>query len=157
MSLPQNQTTQIQPVQPATATPVPPAEPHKPRPLAEIIKDLSRKLNPQRLATKTIPGNNGKQGFSCQYLPWHQCVQYLDNYAPGWSYRIISTQVVGDNFVMTVSITIVCAEGEVTRDASALEPIVTKGGFGDCATNVESAALRRAAAKFGLALYLYEK
>lgn len=57
---------------------------------------------------------------------------------------------------MTVRIVIPCAEGEVWREASALEPI-QGNGFGDAATNAESAALRRAAAKFGLALYLYDK
>ena len=57
---------------------------------------------------------------------------------------------------MTVRLSIPCAEGIVYREASALEPL--KGsGYGDCATNAESAALRRAAAKFGLCLYLYEK
>jgi hypothetical protein len=57
---------------------------------------------------------------------------------------------------MTVRISIPCAEGIIYREASALEPL--KGsGFGDCATNCESAALRRAASKFGLCLSLYDK
>jgi len=40
---------------------------------------------------------------------------------------------------------------------SALEAIEDPKRYGDAATNAESAALRRAAAKFGLALYLYDK
>lgn len=57
---------------------------------------------------------------------------------------------------MTVRISIPCAEGVVWREASALEPL-NGTGYGDAATNAESAALRRAAAKFGLALNLYDK
>lgn len=125
------------------------------RSIAVIIADLSKPVNPQRLKTKTVPTKNGGS-FSADYLPWFQCVQYLDKYAPGWSYEIRSAQAIGNDFVMTVRLSIPCAEGIVYREASALEPL--KGsGYGDCATNAESAALRRAAAKFGLCLYLYEK
>jgi hypothetical protein len=71
-------------------------------------------------------------------------------------YEIRSVNQVGENLVMVVRVVIPCAEGEVWREASALEPI--KGSsYGDAATNAESAALRRAAAKFGLCLGLYDK
>jgi len=138
-----------------TAQQIKPAPAESPRPIAAIIADLSKPVNPQRLKTKDVRAKKGG-GFSVQYLPWFQCVQYLDRYAPGWSYEIRSAQAVADNFVMTVRLTIPCAEGIVYREASALEPI-NGSGYGDCATNAESAALRRAAAKFGLCLYLYEK
>lgn len=132
-----------------------PALVSEPRSIAAIIKDLSKPVNPARLKTKTVPTKNGGS-FTCDYLPWFQCVQYLDRYAPGWSYEIRSAQTVGSDFVMVVGLSIPCAEGILYREASALEPL--KGsGYGDCATNAESAALRRAAAKFGLCLYLYEK
>jgi hypothetical protein len=89
-------------------------------------------------------------------LPWYQAVRYLDRYAPGWTNEIRSINQIGDNLVMTVRITVPCQEGLIYREASALEPI--KGtGFGDAATNCESAALRRAASKLGLGLYLYDK
>src|SRR5689334_11262887 len=133
-----------------TAQQIQPAPSDGPRPIAAIIADLSKPVNPQRLKQR-------KQGGQMlDYLPWHQAVRYLDNFAPGWNYEIRSAQPVGDSFVMTVRLSIPCAEGIVYREASALEPL--KGsGYGDCATNAESAALRRAAAKFGLCLYLYEK
>jgi len=121
-----------------------------PRSIREIIADLSRPVNPQRLKQRQ------QGGRTLDYLPWYQAVRYLDKYAPGWRYEIRSVLQVGETLVMTVRITIPCAEGEVWREASALEPI--KGtGFGDCAVNAESAALRRAAAKFGLCLGLYDK
>jgi len=121
-----------------------------PRSIKDIIADLSRPVNPQRLKSRQ------QGGRTLDYLPWYQAVRYLDNYAPGWSYEVRSISTVGENLVMTVRITIPCPEGEVYREASALEPL--KGsGYGDAATNAESAALRRAAAKFGLCLNLYDK
>ena len=121
-----------------------------PRSIREIVSDLSRPVNPQRLKQRQ------QGGRTLDYLPWYQAVRYLDRYAPGWRYEIRSVSQVGDNLVMVVRITVACAEGEVYREASALEPI--KGtGFGDAATNCESAALRRAAAKLGLCLNLYDK
>ncbi len=120
------------------------------RSIKTIIADLSKPVNPARLKQRQ------QGGRTLDYLPWYQAVRYLDNYAPGWRYDIRSVSQIGENLVMTVRITIPCLEGEVWREASALEPI--KGsGYGDAATNCESAALRRAAAKFGLCLGLYDK
>jgi hypothetical protein len=120
------------------------------RSITQVIADLSRPVNPQRLKQRT------QGGRTLDYLPWYQAVRYLDRYAPGWRYEIRSVTEIGESLVMTVRITIPCAEGEVWREASALEPL--KGsGYGDAATNAESAALRRAAAKFGLCLSLYDK
>lgn len=120
------------------------------RSITAIIADLSRPVNPQRLAKRT------QGGKELSYIPWYQAVRYLDKYAPGWTNEIRSINTVGENLVMVVRISIPCQEGVVWREASALEPL--KGtGFGDAATNAESAALRRAAAKFGLCLSLYDK
>jgi len=121
-----------------------------PRSITAIIADLSKPVAQRHLKQRT------QGGRTLDYLPWHTAVKYLDLFATGWRYEIRSVNQVGDNLVMTVRITIPCAEGDVWREASALEPI--KGtGFGDCAVNAESAALRRAAAKFGLCLNLYDK
>src|SRR5215813_8395367 len=122
-----------------------------PRSIRAIIADLSKPVNPQRLKQRT------QGGRQLDYLPWYQAVRYLDNYAPGWSYEVRSVNQLGDNLVMTVRITIPSAEGLIYREASALEVIEDPKRYGDAATNAESAALRRAAAKFGLALFLYDK
>jgi hypothetical protein len=128
------------------------AEPtNGPRSITAIIADLSRPVNPQRLKQRQ------QGGRTLDYLPWYQAVRYLDKYAVGWRYEIRSVAQVGDNLVMTIRITIHCAEGEVWREASALERIEDPKRYGDAATNAESAALRRAAAKFGLCLNLYDK
>jgi len=130
----------------------PAAEPtNELRPIRAIIADLSKPVNPQRLKQRQ------QGGRTLDYLPWYQAVRYLDNYAPGWRYEIRSVSQIGDNLVMVVRIVIPCAEGEVWREASALEVIEDPKRYGDAATNAESAALRRAAAKFGLCLHLYDK
>ena len=122
-----------------------------PRSIRAIIADLSKPVNPQRLKQRQ------QGGRTLDYIPWYQAVRYLDNYAPGWRYEIRSISQVGENLVMTIRITIPCAEGEVWREASALEKIEDPKRYGDAASNDESAALRRAAAKFGLCLNLYDK
>ena len=121
------------------------------RSIAQIITDLSKPVNPQRLKQRQ------QGGKTLTYLPWYQAVRYLDKYASGWSYEIRSATQIGNNLVMVARITIPCAEGEVYREASALEVIEDPKRYGDAATNCESAALRRAAAKFGLCLNLYDK
>jgi hypothetical protein len=120
------------------------------RSITEIIADLSKPLDPRRLKQRQ------QGGKTLTYCPWYQCVRVLDHFAPGWVSEIRSISEIGESLVMVVRISIPAAEGVIYREASALEPL--KGsGFGDCATNAESAALRRAAAKFGLCLSLYDK
>ena len=129
----------------------PAAEPTSgPRSIRDIVADLSKPVAQRHLKQRQ------QGGRTLDYLPWYTAVKYLDLFAVGWRYEIRSVNQVGDNLVMVARITIPCREGEVWREASALEPL--KGsGFGDCATNAESAALRHAAAKFGLCLSLYDK
>jgi hypothetical protein len=80
-----------------------------PRPIAEIIAYLSRPVNPQRLKQRQ------QGGRTLDYLPWYQAIRHLDKFAVGWRYEIRSVNQVGDNLVMTVRITIPCAEGDVWR------------------------------------------
>jgi len=143
-------------IQPAPAV----SEPTPLRSIKAIIADLSKPVNQQRLKVRTEERRNKRTGettkIELRYIPWYQAVRYLDNYAPGWRYEIRSVNQIGNHLVMVARIVIPCVEGEVWREASALEPI-EGNGFGDAATNAESAALRRAAAKFGLCLNLYDK
>jgi hypothetical protein len=53
-------------------------------------------------------------------------------------------------------VSIPCAEGVVTREATGCEDADAKG-YGDSSSNAEAMALKRAASKFGLGLYLYQK
>lgn len=120
------------------------------RPLAEIIADLSQPIAPEDL------GQMKKGGATLTFIPWYRAVRYLDRHAPGWSYEVRAITPVPGSVALTVRITIPCAEGLVYREATGIEEEEVKG-YGDPTSNAESMALRRAAAKFGLGLYLYEK
>lgn len=119
------------------------------RPITSIIADLSKEI-PARLL-KTKPAGNSQITF----IAWHTAVKFLDLYAPGWSYEIPRVTEVGGKIVVTARITIPCLEGLVYREATGSEDEDVKG-YGDLSSNAEAQALKRAAAKFGLGLYLYE-
>jgi hypothetical protein len=57
---------------------------------------------------------------------------------------------------VTARITIPYLEGAVFREATGTEDEELRG-YGDPSSNAEAMALKRAAAKFGLGLYLYQK
>ena len=121
-----------------------------PRSIREIIEDLSKPLDPRHLKTR-------KQGSTnLTYIEWHTAVRYLDHHAPGWSYAVKSVSLVGSLVTVIASISIPCLEGVVTREATGCEETETTS-YGDAVSNAEAMALKRAAAKFGLALYLYQK
>jgi len=90
------------------------------------------------------------------FIPWYYAVKYLDLYAPGWSNEVRSVSAIGNSIVVVVRLSIPTAEGLIWREATGIEAMDC-GSYGDPSSNAESMALRRAAAKFGIGLYLYEK
>lgn len=120
------------------------------RPVREIVADLSKPIAPKHLSTRK------QGGQTLTYIAWYHAVKYLDFYAPGWTYQIMNSEIVGNSYILTVRLSIPCAEGVVFREATGYEDIDAKG-YGDVSSNAESMALRRAAAKFGLGRDLYEK
>lgn len=120
------------------------------RPIADIINDLSKPIPPRLLKTKTVGGQK------IQYIPWYTAVKFLDLYAPGWNYEVRQLTEIGQKLVLVARISVPCAEGLVYREATGQEDEEVRG-YGDSSSNSESMALRRAAAKFGLGLSLYEK
>ncbi len=124
-----------------------------PRPLRSIeaiIEDLSRPIAERHVKTRT---QGDKQ---IHYIEWHTAVRYLDHFAPGWSFEIRNVAPTADRFVVTARISIPCLEGVVYREATGTEDEELKG-YGDPSSNAEAMALKRAASKFGLGLYLYQK
>jgi len=121
-----------------------------PRSIRDIIADLSKPLAARHLKTRK------QGGHDLTYIEWHTAVRYLDHFAPGWSYAVKSVAQVGSLVTVIASITIPCSEGVVTREATGCEEADAKG-YGDAVSNAEAMALKRAAAKFGLGLYLYSK
>jgi hypothetical protein len=120
------------------------------RPLGDIIADLSKPIAPEDLESRK------QGGTTLFYISWHRALKYLDRYAPGWSYEVKDIYHLAGRVALVVRISIPCAEGIVYREATGQED-EEKAGYGDPTSNAESMALRRAAAKFGLGLYLYDK
>ena len=120
------------------------------RSIREIVKDLSKPVAKRHLRTRK------QGGKELQYIAWHDAVKYLDHYAPGWNYEVRSIQNIAGKLILTVRLSVPCAEGIVYREATGQED-EDKDNYGDSSSNAESMALRRASAKFGLGLYLYDQ
>jgi len=125
------------------------------RSIKDIIADLSKEIPDRHVLQRK------QAGTLLDYIPWHTAVKYLDLYAPGWSYSIANIYEVGGMLVLVAKITIPCAEGSISREATGFEELPEPGKkkkmYGDPASNASSMALRRAAAHFGLGLYFYQK
>lgn len=140
------------------------------RSIVDIVSDLKKPIHKSKLATRP------QSGQDIVYVPWFNAVGYLDLYAPGWEYRIVDRQFVvcldqKIECVLSVELTIHALEGRFTRsavgtgvqewDAGWTDKKTGKVGrwkpvYGGVAEIAESAALRRAASKLGLGLYLYD-
>lgn len=122
----------------------------EPRSIREIVRDLSKPVAKRHLRSRKQGGKD------IRYIAWHDALKYLDHYASGWNYEIRSIDSVGGKLILTVRLSIPCAEGIVYREATGQED-EDKETYGDSSSNAESMALRRAASKFGLGLYLYDQ
>jgi hypothetical protein len=120
------------------------------RSISAIIADLSRPLPAGCVATKT------QGGAAIAYLHWQTVARVLDTYAPGWQGTVERLDQVGTACAITYRLTIPCAEGAVSREATGQEDEEVKG-YGDSTSNSEAMAFKRAAAKFGVGAWLYDK
>lgn len=121
------------------------------RPIGEILVDLSKPIPSKYLDTRKQGGAN------LTYLPWYNAVKLLDRCTGGhWDYSVTNIHTTSDRIFLTARITIHSESGTFSREATGTE-LLECGSYGDPSSNAESMALRRAAAKLGLALYLYEK
>lgn len=116
----------------------------------EIQANLKAPIPAEFLSTR----NQGGQMLS--YVTWYHATKLADERAPGWSGRVTSITTVQNAVAVVYAITIPCDEGVITREATGYEPLDGKG-YGDPLSNAESMAFRRALAKHGLALDLYER
>lgn len=125
------------------------------RSINDIIADLRKPIAATHLKQKKAGSS------SVTYVPWYHAIKYLDYYAPGWTYEIMEishypTGNEGGKIAVRVRLSIPTAEGVFFREAIGNEDD-DKEGYGDPFSNSESQALRRAAAKWGFGLYLYDK
>lgn len=134
------------------------------RPIIEILADLSKPIPKKYLATRQ------QGGATLTFLPWVNCCKLLDRCAPGWQGEVTHLHTTNDRLFLTYRLSVYAEEGIFTREATGTEMLkeeyldkktqtvkVRELAFGDPSSNSESMALRRAAAKFGLGLYLYRK
>lgn len=128
--------------------------------LSQIQNAISRPLPPNMMAKR----NQG--GRAIAYIPWHRACKILDKYAPGWIWEIKQMECTADRIFIIGRLSIPTADGIIHREATGTEELkewndrkqmITELAYGDPSSNAESMAFRRAAAKFGLGLYLYEK
>ncbi len=120
------------------------------RSIREIVKDLTKPVAKRHLRVRR------QGGKEISYIAWHDAIKYLDHYAPGWNYEVRSMNSIGGKLIIIIRLSVPCAEGMVFREATGQED-EEKDTYGDSSSNAESMALRRAAAKFGLGLYLYDQ
>ncbi len=120
------------------------------RSIRDIVQDLTKPVAKRHLRKRR------QGGKEINYIAWHDAIKYLDHYAPGWNYEIRSMNSIGGKLIIIVRLSIPCLEGDVFREATGQED-EEKDTYGDSSSNAESMALRRAAAKFGLGLYLYDQ
>jgi len=120
------------------------------RPIAGIVADLSRPVAPRHIRQR-------KQGGSTlSYIEWHTACNYLDHYAPGWGWSILSISSHGGLTVVHGALSIPALDGVVSRHATGIEETDSKG-YGDAVSNASAMAFKRAAALFGLGRHLYSK
>lgn len=148
------------------------------RPIKVILADLSKPIPKKYLETR-------KQGGALlTYVPWFNVAKLLDKCAPGWQGEITKVHTTSDRLFLSYRLSIHAEEGIFTREAMGTEllkeekevligekphrrplkdefdrPVteLKELAYGDPSSNAESMAFRRAAAKFGLGLYLYER
>ena len=123
------------------------------RSISAIVADLSRPLPDTCLVTikrdgRDIPG-----------LHWYTVRAVLDTYAPGWQTRITILQVDKDVCRVVCRLGIPCLEGIVWREGTGEKDDwdADPKQYGNPAANAEANAFKRAASKFGVGTYLYER
>ena len=119
--------------------------------LANILENLRKPIPKRFLKTKTL------QGKQIPYCPGYRVNKILDFYTAGrWHYEVSNKLNTTSHILVTVRIMIVATDASVYREGTGIEAL-DKQAYGDPQSNAESMAFRRAAARFGLGLHLYEK
>jgi hypothetical protein len=122
------------------------------RPLAEILRDMNKRVPDKVLKTRT------DEGVTLKYIPWYHANRMLSFYAPGWSGEVRSIVFSADSSTVSVvyRVTIKGSDGEAWRESTGTASMADTQ-FGDPVQKAEGMAFRRACARFGLGLYLYHE
>lgn len=120
------------------------------RPLAEIITDLSKPL-PTRFLSQRKQG-----GKSLTYVSWHHINKLMDYFTGGgWEGSVVNIHSTATEVYVVYKVTIHAQEGLFSREATGSEQL-DNNAWGEAIAKAESQAFRRACARWGLALYLYD-
>jgi len=130
------------------------------------VGELEAILNELRvpIAEKYLKSKKRKNA-TLRFCPWYRVNKILDDVTGGrWHYEIVDKTITTNIVSVTVRITIVIGGTTIYREGTGIEPLdieafcdPTSYSYGDPQSNAESMAFRRAAARFGLGLHLYEK
>lgn len=122
------------------------------RPLAEILRDLNKRVPDQVLK------QSGANGDYQKFIPWYQANRMLSFYAPGWCGEVRNITFSADGRFVTViyRVTLRGSDGEAFREASGTISTVDNESE-DPVLKAEAMAFCRACARFGLGLYLYHE
>ena len=120
------------------------------RPLAEILADLAKPL-PQRFLSQRRQG-----GKELTYVPWNRANKLMDYFTGGgWEGSVVNIHSITTEVYVVYRVTLHTAEGSFSREATGSEQL-DNNAWGEAIAKAESQAFRRACARWGLALYLYE-
>ncbi|AAF26028.1 hypothetical protein; 63020-64147 [Arabidopsis thaliana] len=122
------------------------------RPLAEILKELNKKVPDSVIRTRV------EDGCSIKYIPWHIVNRIMNMHAPEWSGEVRSVTYSPDGNTVTVAyrVTLYGTDAEIFRESTGTTSVDDKG-YGDAVQKAEAMAFRRACARFGLGLHLYHE
>jgi len=118
------------------------------RPITAIVSDLSKPIAPRHILTRKMGG------ASLSYITWTCACNYLDFFAPGWQWSILSVSEISGMVCVHGRLTITASDGTFSREATGVEEASSKG-FGDPVSNASAMALKRCASLFGLGRHLY--
>ena len=120
--------------------------------LQEILLALAEPVPVQVISSFT------KKGNQIPYIAWHDMIGLLQQRAgiDGFSWEIKDCKQIGERFVMVGRLTVYGEDGHRSMDATGQE-VLNCSDYGDPSSNAEAMALRRACAKFGLGLALWQK
>jgi hypothetical protein len=164
-----------EPLLPVVLSPDPPREGTRPAPVPEpaphatmprlpatltcrsitaIVADLKRPLPDVCVASKLV------KGAKIRFLHWQTVERLLDDYAPGWNGEVTRLEQHGPTLRITYRLYIPCAEGVTWREATGEDDeweATEENRYGNPSANAQANAFKRAAALFGVGLWLYDK
>lgn len=129
--------------------------------IVQLVKILSRKLPDSYLKERLV--GKKSEGRKVKYIPWTRILKILDKYSPGWQWEVSRIHNSDDRLYVVGRLTLFTKDGPVSRDGVGTEMLkrtdkntgeIEEIAYGNPSSNAEANALRRAAAKFGLGLYL---